>query len=109
MNQLELFGPRIARRGDPITSQVAAVEIAPELGRLQQIFVERLTARGCPSTANEIAQGDESIRKRAKELVERRRIRVMETAICSVTGKYAQLYWITEGGDDHTGSTQAGT
>lgn len=94
--QLELFQHRqeatIARTTDPQTSQDAADEIQPKLVGLRAEFVRRLKELGRPATANEVAAGDESIRKRAVECVRIGYVVEMGTKTCSVTGKRATVY-----------------
>lgn len=90
MSQLGLFDnpPKtaIARRSDPKSSHDAAAAIAPKLKGLQALFYDTLKGwSNIPRTANEVAakaipystgervfktmQRRESLRKRAKELV----------------------------------------
>ena len=96
--QLELFqqrdDARLARATDPQTSQVAVEDIQPKLVGLRAEFVRRLQELGRPATANEVAAGDESIRKRAAECVRLGIVREMGTKCCAVTGKRATVYWV---------------
>lgn len=75
MTQLSLFDNlQIVRKSDPQHSQIAAVEIEPQLSGRRAEFVRCLKAIGRPSTANEIAamaepRIRESVRKRAAECV----------------------------------------
>jgi hypothetical protein len=100
MNQQNLFETNhygdVARRTDPESSQIAAAEIRPKLGTFQNLFVDRALAwferTDTWPTANEVAQGDESIRKRAKECVRKGYLQLGPLKRCSVTGKLAQTY-----------------
>ena len=88
-----------ARASDPITSQIAAEEIAPKLGMLEQVFIDCLLELG-EATANEVAAravrngalNHESIRKRASALVSKLVIYQQDQRICNHTGKLAQTY-----------------
>lgn len=93
--QLSLFDSfPIVRQSDKATSQAAAVEVEPKLVGLRAVFVERLRAIGEPATANEIASGDESIRKRAKECERMGFVRDAGVRQCRVTGKRATVYLV---------------
>lgn len=93
--QLSLFdNATIARKSDPITSQIAASEVQPKISGLRAEFVSRLQKLGVPSTANEIASGNESIRKRAKECVELGLVKEFGIKRCSVTGKLAHCFLV---------------
>lgn len=88
-----------ARMNDPATSQIAAQEVATKLVGLRADFVCGLRLLGGRGTANEVAVAvtriptkAESIRKRAKELVEAGVIRVIGDRECMVSGKRAQVY-----------------
>lgn len=95
--QLDLFDhASVARRSDPVTSQIAAANVEPQLNGLRAQFVERLRQIGEPSTAQEISGGSESIRKRAKECLRLGVVRDAGTRRCRVTGKVATVYWLTE-------------
>ena len=87
---------KLRRHTDPGTSHQAAVEVAPKLTGLRAEFVRRLTEIGCAATANEVAAGDESIRKRAKECVAAGFIAVVGVRTCRITGKSAQVYWVRD-------------
>ena len=88
-----------ARATDPITSQIAAEEIAPKLGMLEQTFIDCLLELG-EATANEVAAravcngalNHESIRKRASKLEDKREIIQNGQRVCTHTGKLAQTY-----------------
>ena len=56
--------------------------------------VSRLRQRGAPSTANEVANGNESIRKRAGELERTGLIAAVGIKTCERTGKLATIYWV---------------
>jgi hypothetical protein len=107
MNQLSLFDvePALARASDPVTSRAAAEEIKPKIGQLQQAFLAALTAIGKPATANEVgakavamglAVNAESVRKRAAEVERVRMIKVVGIQRCSVTGKLAEAWRVSE-------------
>lgn len=102
MSQLSLFDQCvIARTSDPITSQLAAVNVAPKLSGRRAEFVACLKAIGRPATAQEIAaQADvrirESVRKRAKECVNLGYVAEIGTKRCDVTGTMAMTYWSAE-------------
>ena len=85
----------IARINDPATSHQAAAEIVPKLVGLRAEFVARLKAIGS-GTANEVARGDESIRKRAKECERFGWIEVVGERRCRVTGKNAMVYRVVD-------------
>mgnify|MGYP001208929222 CR=1 FL=1 len=84
----------LARTTDPITSHVAAVDASAKLGGWKAEFVARLRQRGLPSTANEVASGNESIRKRAGELERNGLIAAVGIKTCERTGKLATIYWV---------------
>jgi len=92
VDDLPLFA--IARDGDKATSHEAAEDITPRLVGLRAAFVDRLRAIGHPATAQEIAGGDESIRKRSKECVRLGFIVEVGSRKCCVTGKTATCYWV---------------
>ena len=100
MTQLSLFDAEpIVRRDDPITSKIAAAEVAPKLDGMRLRFVEALRAIGRPATAQEIASTvdphiRESVRKRAKECVRLGFVIERGTAVCCVTRKMATVYCI---------------
>ena len=95
INDLPLFG--LCRTTDPATSYESAADTASKLVGLRQEFRDRLRAIGHPCTANEVAAGDESIRKRANECD----LVVVYTRKCTVTGKSARCYWFPESGSEH--------
>ena len=86
----------IVRVDDKQTSQVAAFEAKLKLKGWRAEFVARLERIGKPSTANEVAQGNESIRKRALELVRIGAIREIGARECNVSGKMATIYWLRD-------------
>lgn len=103
MTQLTLFddGPALARAADTVTSRMAAEEIKPKIGQLQQAFMAALTAIGKPATANEVgakavamglAVNAESVRKRLSEVERAGMIRVVGIERCGVTGKLAEAW-----------------
>ena len=89
----------LSRSCDPVTSQIAAEEVQLKLGRLHGFFMESMQQLG-RATANEVArhaasvsgEREESIRKRAKELVRGGRIVEDGVKVCRVTGKLATAY-----------------
>lgn len=99
---------KIARRTDPDTSHQAAQSIAAELSKSQTLFYETLKAwGGIPRTANEVAaraipidrspiqplfRKRETLRKRAKELVDLGLIRASDSRPCMVNGNPATTY-----------------
>ncbi len=108
MNQLNLFETTvhdgvieyqtpISRRDDKETSKQAEREIAHKLNGLRKEFVLKLIELNCPSTANEVARGVESVRKRAGECVEAGWLSECGKKVCNVTGKTATAYWLSPG------------
>jgi hypothetical protein len=94
MTQLSLFDwAPIHRASDQPTSVEAAQSVEPKLVGLRLEFVERLRAIGRPATAQEIAGGNESLRKRALECVRFGFVRQAGVKVCEVTGKNAMTYW----------------
>lgn len=95
MSQLSLFDhAATCRKSDSPTSKESAKTVEPKLAGLRVEFVRRLREIGEPSTANEVAGGNESLRKRAKECVELGLVNVLGTKCCRVTGQKAAIYWI---------------
>ena len=95
MSQLSLFDHcEIARTSDKPTSKEAAKRIEPKLSGLRAMFVKRLLELDRPATANEVAVGYESLRKRAIECVKAGVIREIGTKRCDVTGEKATAYWV---------------
>ena len=82
----------ITRTTDPITSHVAAVDASTKLSGWKAEFISRLRQRGTPSTASEVANGNESIRKRAGELERNGLIAAVGVKTCERTGKLATIY-----------------
>lgn len=99
--QLELFVTtepetyRLSRGSDPATSKQADADIRPKLSGLYAEFVERLSQLG-RATANEVADGNESLRKRARYLVDAREIKTSGTKVCSRTGKEVTAYEVAK-------------
>ena len=90
----------IARESDPETSHAGAAHVRPKLVGLRLAFVETLRSLG-RATANEVAAAAvgaglvlnaESLRKRARELVDLGLIRVVGSRPCSVTGCAADVF-----------------
>ena len=96
-------GKPLARNSDPETSKQGAAYVAPELNKLQAEFVRRLSVLGA-GTANEVAAGSETIRKRAGECLRLGAIRVIGTRNCAVTKRRARVYQVTS----RAGETRAG-
>ena len=84
----------LARRTDPDTSHEAAAKLKTDT--LRSIFLERLKKLG-EATANEVAQGDESVRKRCKELLDDGLIIVVGKRRCRVTNNTARTFRVNEG------------
>lgn len=96
----------LARRTDPQTSQESAGGAADRLGKLQRVFLSVLNRRSSPMTAMEVAieasggnhAAVESIRKRAKELVDLKLIDSVGVRPCRISGRNATVYSV-KGGD----------
>lgn len=89
----QILDGEIHRVSDPETSRIAAVEIVSSLCGLRLEFVDRLRQLG-KATANEVARGNESVRKRARECERLGLIRSCGVGPCSVTGKQATIWEI---------------
>jgi len=76
---------------DPATSRLAAEGVAEKLTGYRAEFIERLKELK-QATANEVAQGNESIRKRARECQRLGFIRECGVRRCAVTGKLATVW-----------------
>jgi hypothetical protein len=91
--------PRIARKSDPATSHKAAAEVNLNLAQVRFVNGLRLLP-GSQGTAQEVAAlvaslaeiRTETIRKRAKELVNAGVIADAGTRPCRITGKSATVY-----------------
>ena len=89
----------LARRDDPETSKAAALDVAPKVGKLQQIVADIICKHG-PMTAAEAGKqahllhgvNAESARKRCHECVAKNLISEGPPRQCSVTGKSATTY-----------------
>lgn len=87
-----------ARARDPQTSQQSAAEIADKLPCLRGLFLDVLRKAAEPMTAAEVGRAlagkanQESIRKRAHELVRLGLIVKAAARPCRVTGKNATTY-----------------
>jgi len=97
--QYTIWGNRImpiVRPDDPAPSHEAAADVTPKLSGKRAVFVQRLAAMELPNrkewTAQEIADGDETIRKRAKECVILGAVVIAGARRCLVTGKNATTY-----------------
>ena len=84
---------RLARATDKQTSHEGAADVAPRLNDLHREFWVRCK-RSPDSTAQEIASGNESLRKRAKELVDAGRLIESGRRKCRRTGRAATTYRI---------------
>jgi hypothetical protein len=101
-----IYGNPLSRRSDPETSKKAEARV--DLVGNFKLFVDALSKSNYPQTAQEVAADAipfdpeipvgttlakrESVRKRAKELVNRKVIRVKGTRICQVTGNESTTY-----------------
>ena len=89
-----------SRQTDPETSQIAAGGVKGRVSTLQTMFCKRALAWHSRyyrwPTAQEIAGGSESLRKRAGECVRLGYVRLGEIRRCTVTGKKAQTYEVIE-------------
>ena len=92
------FAETQARATDPATSQIGAIAIEHKLHGLRRKFVDTCRRIG-GGTALEIAaeacdcpREAESVRKRAKECVDRGWVRISEARKCRVTGALASVY-----------------
>lgn len=85
---------------DPETSRLGAEGVVGKLVGYRANFIERLKELG-QATANEVAAGNESIRKRARECERMGLIRECGVRACSVTGKQA-IVWEVSGGSSNT-------
>lgn len=114
MNQKSLFdhepepighyGFPLARKDDPATSQVAAIEAASKASETHRKLAAWLAKQTEPKTAREMAEGCkrdfslkcevETLRKRAGELEDYRDLKVVIAGVrhCSVTGKLAETW-----------------
>lgn len=80
---------------DPATSRMAAEGVADSLNGLRAQFVERLKVLK-QATANEVACGNESLRKRARECQRLGVIKEVGVRACSVTGKQATVWEVAK-------------
>jgi hypothetical protein len=91
------FAETQARQSDPETSHVGATSIDSKLVGLRRIFVDTCRRIG-GGTAKEIERAceldgqSESVRKRAKECLDRGFVRIREARKCRVTGNLASVY-----------------
>ena len=83
---------RLSRKQDGATSRNGAAHAGKSLGRWQIEFLEELRRHKTPATAQEIADGKESLRKRAAELVRLGYARVAGMRRCRITGQKASVY-----------------
>lgn len=75
---------------DPATSRMAAEGVSDKLNGYRAQFVERLMV--LKQATNEVAGGNESLRKRARECERLGFIREAGVRACSVTGKQATVW-----------------
>jgi hypothetical protein len=94
MTQLA-FNFDLARTTDTQTSHDAAFDVSGKLTGYRAIFIERLHDLGA-ATSNEIAGGNESIRKRARECARLGLIVECGVRACSVTGKMATVWKVAK-------------
>jgi len=88
-----------ARATDPITSKVAATDVAAVLTRLESQFLAELLAKG-EATSNEVAASiagenfgrRNTLRRRASDLLAKHCIEATGARECAVTGKKATVY-----------------
>jgi hypothetical protein len=93
----------LARASDPETSVAAADRVVPKLYGLRAKFVEGVCACGGQATAKEAANAVsdnpevvDSVRKRARECVERGFVRVVGQRACSISKQVASIYEVVE-------------
>ena len=87
------------RSSDPETSRAAAVALESRLSGLRAKFVEGVKRCGGSATAKEAAvamtrnpEMVESIRKRARECLDRGAVKVIGQRGCRVSGNVSQVY-----------------
>ena len=78
------------------TSRTALDQISPKRADLQAQFLAILSLSTHPLTANEVACGNESLRKRAKELVDAGKIVKCPRRKCSMTGFKVTTYAVAK-------------
>lgn len=93
----------LARSNDPQTSVAAAGRIAPKAAGYRAMFVEgcrrcggRATAKEAANTVSEDPEIVDTVRKRAKECVDRGFVRVVGKRACEITGQPASVYEVIE-------------
>jgi predicted ArsR family transcriptional regulator len=97
MRQIEMFTrPRVARRSDPETSQMAARAVADRLPGMQA-WALRIVDEFPRQTVNEMAaaidlRDPRRIGRRLSELEKKGRIRCAGVRACSITGRPSQTY-----------------
>jgi hypothetical protein len=89
----------LARSTDPQTSVAAAGRIAPKADGLRGKFVEGVRLCGGQATAKEAANAVsdnpevvDSVRKRARECVDRGYVRVVGQRACKISNQPASVY-----------------
>jgi hypothetical protein len=99
MNDLFDWANSLSRQSDPATSHVAAANIEASLSGLRSKFVEGVRRCGGNATAKEAAVAMtrnpelvESIRKRAKECVDRGAVKCDGQRVCRVSGNTCTVY-----------------
>lgn len=105
MGEMDLFGwaDSLSRKSDPETSHAAEVAVEGKLSGLRASFVEGIRRCGGSATAKEAAVAMsrnpelvESIRKRAKECVDRGFVTCGESRKCKVSGNACLVYSIKD-------------
>lgn len=93
----------LARASDPQTSVAAAEGIVPKLAGLRAKFVEGVRLCGGQATAKEAANAVsdnpevvDSVRKRARECVERGFVRVVGQKVCDISRQSASVYEVVK-------------
>lgn len=92
-----------SRESDPQTSKDAAEEIAPSLPSLQAEFLAKLSEVG-EATSNEVAAlvaGNNfarrnTMRRRASDLIAKKRIEAVGSRVCRVTHRKATVYRVAK-------------
>lgn len=98
MMDLFEFAESQARSTDPETSHLGSLSIESSLVGLRRKFVETCrrikggTAQEIAAEACDCPREAESVRKRAKECLDRGFVRIREARKCRVTGSLASVY-----------------
>jgi len=88
----------LSRRGDPVTSKIAAVEVAEEPSyEDKKVLALRILENNDGSTTKELEEfsglGDGQIRKRISDLVKEGRVHNGEKRKCTITRRLAMTRW----------------